>query len=117
MFKGLITTTEGLKDAKMTNVPMDDIKELNNNTSKTMGFKFVYGRTNDNKVIEFIKAGNWAKRDIKLIQEHGVIELIASFCWSPKNFEIDGIQTTIYKTIECGKETKEHFNRWLKAFN
>jgi len=74
MFKGLIRTTEGLMDANMKTVnDINDVKELNLKTSKTMGFKFMYGKTSNNEIIEFVKGGNWCKRDIENIKKFNIL--------------------------------------------
>lgn len=113
---GMIQTTEGYHDYPMNVMPMDDVKEANHVSNKTMGFKFAWGRTAEGHVLEFIKAGNWAKRDFKAMQEMGVIELGSSWAWAPKTFKVPQGLVKILRSFEIGKETSEYMNRWAKAF-
>jgi len=114
-FTGLITTTEGLRPAKMTIVNLQDYNEANTQTCSTMGFRFIYGRTEQGQIFEFIKAGKLCKRDLSTMQQLGVIEAVTSWAWCPKKFLIPQGEKEITKSIELGKETAEHINRWLKA--
>lgn len=114
-FVGMLQTTEGYRPHEMYVVPMDDMKEANSVSSSYAGFKIVYGRTEDNQVMEFIKAGKWAKRDFDRMKDLGIIELICSGCFAPKNFTIYGKWVQVSRSFECGKETKERFDRYAKA--
>lgn len=114
-FTGLITTTGGLKPTKMTIVDLSNVEIINRQTCSTMGFRFIYGRTEQGQIYEFIKAGKFCKRDLQNIQKLGVIEAVNSWCWCPKKFLIPQGEKEITKSIELGKETAEHINTWLKA--
>ena len=114
-FIGLIHTTEGLRPTKMTIVNLQDTNEINRQTCSTMGFRFLYGRTEQGQIYEFIKAGKFCKRDLENIKKLGVVETVTSWAWCPKKFSIPQGETEITKSFELGKETTEHFNRWLKA--
>lgn len=104
-----------LSEVELFQVPMDDIKRANWVSNTVMGFKSIYGVTADGKVLHFIKAGRWAKRDFKMMKELGVVELGCSWAFAPSDFEVDGRPVKIAETFEIGRETKEHFDRWLKA--
>ena len=114
-FIGLIHTTEGYQQTKMTITDITDITTLNRQTCSTMGFRFLYGRTEQGQIFEFIKAGKFAKKDIKIMQQLGVIEAVNSWAFAPKKFLIPQGEKEITKSIELGKETAEHINRWMKA--
>jgi len=114
-FIGLIQTTEGYRQTKMTITDITDHNRLNKQTCSTMGFRFLYGRTEQGQIFEFIKAGKFAKKDIKIMQQLGIVEAVNSWCWCPKKFLIPQGEAGITKSIELGKETAEHINRWMKA--
>lgn len=114
-FIGLITTSEGYQQTKMTIVNLRDYNAANHQTCSTMGFRFIYGRTERGQIFEFIKAGKFAKRDLENIKKLGVIEAVTSWAFAPKRFLIPQGEKEIVKSFELGKETAEHINRWLKA--
>lgn len=116
-FIGLIQTTEGFSPTKMEVVSLEDAKEANRSSSMYAGLKFVYGRTEEGKVVEFVKAGRWAKRDLNAMKEAGVIEAVAHGCFAPNNFEIPTGRAQISRTYEIGKKTVDKFNRLAKAFS
>lgn len=111
---------ESRNKTEMTRLNLDDVQVANHQTMAVMGFRIAYGRTKDNKVIEFIKKGKWAKRDLKFMKDVGVVEVVASFVWAPKEFVIvqeNGTEVLVQRgqTIELGPETAAHLNRWVKA--
>jgi len=114
-FIGLIQTTEGLRPTKMTIADITDHNRLNKQTCSTMGFRFIYGRTEQGQIFEFIKAGKFCKRDLENIKKLQVIEAVTSWAWCPKKFLIPQGEAEIIQSFELGKETSDHFNRWLKA--
>lgn len=114
-FIGLIHTTEGYRETKMTKLDLTNIEILNRQTNSTMGFKIIYGRTEDGQIFEFIKAGKFCKRDLTAIKQLNIIEAVTSWVFAPKKFLIPQGEIEITKSFELGKETKEHINRWLKA--
>lgn len=114
-FYGLISTSEGYRQTKMTVIDLTSIEKVNKQTNSTMGFRFIYGRTEQGQIFEFIKAGKFCKRDLENIKKLGVIEAITSWVWCPKRFSIPQGEKEITQSFELGKETTEHINRWLKA--
>ena len=114
-FIGLIQTTEGYQQTKMTITDITNIETLNRQTCSTMGFKIIYGRTEQGQIFEFIKAGKFAKKDITAIKQLGVVEAVTSWAFAPKRFLIPQGEKEITKSFELGKETAEHMSKWLKA--
>jgi hypothetical protein len=97
-------------------VPMDDYKAANKATSATMGFKFMWGRTENGEVIEFIAGANLRKKDLAKIKTYGVVELVTSWCWAPDTWEIPvhgAVKVT--KSVELNEEVNRHMNRWTNA--
>ncbi len=114
--KGLLNTADkGYREFEMTEVPLDSHKEANKRTFKTMGFKIVYGWTGE-KMIEFVRAGDLRKKDLDFMKQLGVKELVSHGCFAP-NYFVTADAGTVKRevTIELGKETDQHMNRWLKA--
>jgi hypothetical protein len=115
-FKGLIETTEGLSMIEMYQVSLDDLKEANAQTAMVMGFRLLYGRTEDGRVFEFIKAGRLAKRDLEVMKKLGVVESVCSWCFAPKQFEIPQGRVPVSATITLGgKETERLMEQWTKV--
>lgn len=115
-FKGLVQTTEGLSPTGLFPVPLDDLKEANSQTRMVMGFRLLYGRTEDGKVFEFLKAGRLAKRDLNAIKSLGIVEAGCSWAFAPKQFEIPQGQTPISATFTLGgKETEALMDQWTKV--
>lgn len=114
-FKGLIRTEDGLSITEMFQVPLDDLKEANSQTTEVRGFRILYGRTEDGKVVEFMKAGRLAKRDLNFIQKVGVVEAVCSW-FAPKHFQIPEGQVEISLSFALGgKKTQELMDLWAKA--
>lgn len=114
-FKGLIRTEDGLSITEMYQVPLDDLKGANSQTTEVRGFRILYGRTKDGKVVEFMKAGRLAKKDLNFIQKVGVIEAVCSW-WAPNHFQIPEGQVEISLTFTLGgKKTQELMDLWKKA--
>jgi hypothetical protein len=115
-FIGLINTSDkGLVPTEMTVVNMEDLREANRTSGMYAGFKIVYGRTESGEVFDFMKSGQWAKRDFMKLKEMGVIELVCHGCFAPTTFDIPQGRVKLSKTFECGRETKERLDRYART--
>ncbi len=112
---GLIRTTSGLSPTEMTKINLNDYKVANRQVFSTMGFKFIWGLTEDGEIIEFVRGGAIRKKDLTLMKEMGVIEAVTSGCWAPEHWDVDGERKETSRSLEIGKSTKNLFDRWSKA--
>ncbi len=117
MIKGLIKTTEGYSPVDLIIVDLNDYKNANKQTASTMGFRIMYGLTENGNVYEFIKSGRIAKRDLEAIKKLNVIELVNSWAFAPNHFLVNGVEKTISKSFELGKDVQDKLNEWLKAIS
>jgi hypothetical protein len=113
---GLIHTTEGYQETGLYPVSLTTVEEINRATCSVMGFRIMYGRTEDGKVFEFMKAGRFCKRDIDFMKSIGIIEGACSWAFAPKRFKTPQGIVEITKTFELGRETLQKELEWAKAF-
>jgi hypothetical protein len=114
---GMVSTSDnGLRRTELFEVSMDSVKEANQDTSAFAGFRFWYGVTAAGEVFEFMKAGRIAKRDLLKAKELGCVQLVCSWAFAPKNFEVGGKLVQISKSFEHkGAATQERLDRYAKA--
>lgn len=74
---------------KTYNIISKDVKEvaafIKKEGTLTHGFQFVYAVA-DGKVVEFIKRGYFAQKDIRMMIEEGFGEFLVSWCFAGKNY-------------------------------
>jgi len=116
-FIGMVKTTEGFMPHKFYEMPLNNVQDANKATGKCMGFKIIYGCTEDGKVYEFMKAGNWAKRDLDAMKAIGVIEAGSSLAFAPKRFETNQGMVEVTMSFDIGKDTQDMKDRWLRALS
>ncbi|MDD4985916.1 MAG: hypothetical protein PHQ43_09015 [Dehalococcoidales bacterium] len=94
----------------------DSAEKANREIMATMGMKLFYGQLPDGNVVEFIRKGRIAERDMKAIRDMGVKRLWWS-TFTAKTWLIDNVEQRTTKEIDLSpKETTAEALRWGPAF-